>query len=107
MFTYNGNFPLIAYYIEDKNNTQSRVPFKCRKTGEEAQFFSISLSGLADTGTNLTLSTPKYIKYKEGSKVILDGIMYSVEGIYPYVPDQVPQGLVKRKINAYYLIVLS
>lgn len=107
MFTYNGNFPLIAYYIEDKDNNQSRVPFKCRKTGEEPQFFSINLSGLSDTGTELTLITPKKLEYKKGAKVIMDGIMYSVERIQPFVPDQVQQGLVKRKINAYYLIMLS
>jgi hypothetical protein len=107
MFIYEGGFPLIAYYIEDKTNTQARIPFKCRIISEAGQFFTTTLSGLIDTGTNLTISTPKRLIYKPGAKVIIDGIMYSVASINPFIPDNVSQGIIKRKINANYIIVLQ
>jgi len=108
MYTYNGNYPLVAYYIPDGSNTQSRVVFRCKKTSEAPQFYSESLSGLIDTGTSLTIITPKKFEFKaiNEPKVLIDGIIYSVEGIYPYVPDQANQGPFSRKLNANYMISL-
>ena len=108
MFTYKGNYPLVADYIPDGSNTQARIAFRCRKVSEAAQFFSENIGGVLDTGTNLTIITPKRFKYKatDEPKVIIDGIVYSVESINPFVPDQANVGPFSRKINAQYLIQL-
>jgi hypothetical protein len=108
MFTYNGGYPLIAYYIPKGSNTQSRIVFRCRKVSEAAQFFSQNINGVIDTGTNLTIIAPKRFDFvaKDKPKVIIDGIIYSVESINPYVPDQANVGPFNRKKNVQYLIQL-
>ena len=107
MFIYHGDFPLVAYYLPDKTNVQERIPFKCRIVSDAPQLFNTILGGLMDVGTNLTIVTPKRLIYEIGASVIVDGIMYSVASITPYIPDQVPQGFIKRKLLAEYIINLQ
>lgn len=107
MKVYNGNYPIIAYYVPDDENQQSRIPFRCRKVSEGAQFFTESLSGLVDTGTSLSIVTPKHLKYQKAAKVIIDGILYSVTRIDPFIPDQANRGPFKTKNDANYLIQLT
>ena len=107
MITYNGNFPLLGHFLPEENNQQVRVPFKYRNITEGAQFYSESLSGLIDIGTELTILTPKRFDFKKGVKVIIDGTLYSVESINPFIPDNVNQGPFRRKLNAQYLLELK
>ena len=107
MFTYNGNFPLLAFFLPDEDNQQVRTPFKYRSITEGGAFYSQSLSGLVDVGTNLTMITPKRLVFTKGSRVLVDGIIYSVNSINPFIPDNAAQGIFKRKLNAQYLIQLG
>ena len=107
MSYFRGGFPNVAYYIEDSNNLQSRVPFKCRVVQDAGVAFSQSLTGLVDIGRSAQLVTYVNFKYKPGSKVIWNDILFSVVSITPYIPDTVNQGFVKPKLYAEYLMVLG
>ena len=108
MIAYNGNYPIIAYYVQDKDNLQGRTAFRCRKVNEDSQFFAESSSGLIDIGRGgLTLVTPKKLTYATGAKVIVDGILYTVNSMSLYIPDAVAQGPFSRKMNAIYMIQLG
>jgi len=100
-------FPNVAYYVPDKNKLSARIPFKCRIVQDAPQFFTESVSGLVDVGTNLQLLTYKPLEYKTGAKVIFNDVYYSVTSITPFIPDPAAQGLVKRRIQVEYLIGLE
>lgn len=103
MITYNGGFPNLAIFIQEGE----MFPFKCRIAEEDAQFFSYNAGGLVDVGKSLTIITPRRFELKSGSRVVLDGIRYSVQAIIPFIPDKVNVGPFNRKINAEYLIRLG
>ena len=107
MLTYNGNFPNLAIFLPDKDDSTNRIPFKCRVAEENTQFFSYNSGGLVDIGTNLAIITPKRFELQNGAKVILDGIRYSIQSITPFIPDSANKGPFNRKINAEYLIQLG
>lgn len=107
MYILHGDFPLIGQYLPDKTNQQERIPFKCRIVSDAPQFFTTVLGGLMDIGTSLTIVTPKHLEYVTGARVIIDGVMYSVNSVTPYIPDQVAQGFVQRKLLAEYIIQLQ
>jgi len=104
MYTYNGSYPLIGYYMPDSTKN-SKVAFKCRYAQEEGAVF-FNRQGLIDTGTSAMVITPKRLKYVKGARVVINGIRYSVESIRPFIPDKVAGGTIKTTINAEYLIQL-
>ena len=106
-YTYKGGFPNVGYFISDPKDMGNRTPFKCRIIDDAPQFFTTILGGLMDKGTNLTIITPKRFNYASGCNVIIDGILYSVLAINPYIPDNIVQGKIKRKVNAEYIIQLG
>jgi hypothetical protein len=104
MYTYNGGYPLVGYYMPDETE-QTKIAFKCKYVQEEGVIF-FNRSGMIDTGTSMMLITPKRLEYVKGARCAVDGIRYSVASIQPFIPDKAAGGKVKRKINAEYLISL-
>lgn len=106
MYTYNGNYPLYAVFLPDPKNSGHRIPFKCRIESDSGQFYTLSTAGLRDIGQELTIVTPKNFKKTEGARVIMDGIVYSVQSVRASIPDKTIGGTLNRKINAEYYIEL-
>jgi hypothetical protein len=104
MELFYNDMPQIAFYIPEGN---TRIPFKCRRISDGGQFFTRSAGGLMDSGTSAVLVTRAPLKYTNGSKVILDDILYSVTAITPFIPDSVSAGVFKRKTQTYYTITLT
>jgi hypothetical protein len=98
------DMPQVAYYIPEEN---TRIPFKCRLISDGGQFYTRNVGGLLDNGTNAILVTRAPLKYKNGAKVIMDDILYSVVSITPFIPDSVATGVFKRKTQSYYTIALT
>lgn len=106
MDVFSGNMPQIAFFLEDAAAT-NRIKFKCRIEQDGAQFYTRNIGGLIDTGTNAVIVTNKPLKYKNGARVIMDDIMYSVISITPFIPDNVPHGMLKRKAFTQYVMQLG
>ena len=100
-------FPSIAYYIQDGDNLGSRIPFKCRVLEEDgAQFFTQTVAGLVDVGSNARLITYKRLFFKQNAKVLWNDVLYSVQSITPFIPDPSAAGFTKRKMQTEYFIQL-
>jgi hypothetical protein len=64
-------FPSIAYYIQDGSQLGARIPFKCRILQDDGpQFFSQTIGGLVDVGSNARLITYKKLEFKQNAKVL-------------------------------------
>ena len=104
MYTYNGGYPVVGYYMPDESE-QTRVGFRCKYITEDGAVF-FNRGGMIDVGSNMLIVTPKKINYVKGARAIVDGIQYSVQSVQPFIPDKAAGGSVKRKINVEYLIQL-
>ena len=105
MYTYAGNYPLVGIFLPDKANPNERIPFKYKMLEDTTQFFT-TIGGLIGSGIAMSIITPKKIDYKEGSKVIIEGIKYSISSITVRIPDKAVGMTIRRKINAEYIIGL-
>lgn len=106
MDPFEGNMPQIAFFLEDAEAT-NRVKFKCRIEQDGAQFYTRNIGGLIDTGTNAVIVTKKPLEYKSGARVIMDDIMYSVISITPFIPDNIVNGIRRRKASTQYVLQLG
>lgn len=106
MDIFDGNMPKQAYFIPS-GNISTRIPFRCRLEGDAAQFYTQNIGGLIDTGTSALIVTKRKFDYKQGAKVILDDILYSVISITPFIPDTVAHGIFRRKASTRYVIQLG
>jgi hypothetical protein len=106
MIIDNGNYPLIAYFLPDKDKPKERIIFKARYLSEESHFFIVNAEGLIDSGIELSLATPKKIKYiPSKSGLIFEGARYSVSGVFRFVPDKTRENPFKRDFTMEYVIV--
>lgn len=105
MYTYNGNYPLVGIFLPDKANPNERIPFRYKMLEDTTQFFTTN-NGLIDSGISMSIITPKKIDYKEGSKIIIEGIKYSISSVTVRIPDKIVGITIRRKINAEYIIGL-
>ncbi len=104
MYTYNGGYPNIGYYMPDESE-QTKIAFKCKYIQEGGEIF-FNRSGMIDVGMSALIVTPKSLKYEKGARVAIDGVRYSVASIQPFIPDKAAGGKVNKKVNAEYLIQL-
>ena len=104
---FSPNMPLKAYFIEDEKTMQQRIPFQCRVIQEGGQFYNRVIGGVVDVGTNAMIITKTDLPYKNGCKVLLDEILYSVISIQPFIPDTVAQGVFRRKAHRLFMIQLA
>lgn len=105
MYTYDGDYPLVGIFLPDKTNPNERIPFRYKMLEDTTQFFTVN-GGLMDSGVAMSIVTPKKIDYKEGSKIIIEGIKYSISHVIVRIPDKAVGMTVRRKINAEYIIGL-
>ena len=94
---FSPQMPLQAYFIEDDQTLNQRIPFRCRIVEEGGPYYQRNIGGLTESGYTAVILTKTNLPYKNGSKVILDDITYSVVSVRPFIPDTTAQGIFRRQ----------